>query len=312
MRHPLASTFAALLLAFPTMAQNDPTPPKPPVPATAPAASHGELDEKAFAALHELKQDKPPAPTGTKVTIDGVQHYLALPKGKDGKPLPAPLPAVVVVHEWWGLNEHIQHWADRLAEQGYAALAVDLYGGTVAKTPEEAQAAMKSVDAAKATATLRAAFAFVGSDERIRADKRACLGWCFGGAWSLRLAIAEPKLDACVLYYGRLVEDEAELARIQAPVLAVFGTRDRSIPEAKVAAFEASLQKLKKDAKVLRYDAEHAFANPSGARYDQQNAAAAWVEVRSFLQQRLRGGDKPAAPGAGKDPGKDAGKHGAR
>lgn len=288
MRNPLASSFTALLLALPTMAQNDPTPQKP---AATPTAAHGELDEKAFAALHELKQDKPPAPTGTKVTIDGVQHYLALPKGKDGKPLAAPLPAVVVVHEWWGLNEHIQHWADRLAEQGYAALAVDLYGGAVAKTPEEAQAAMKAVDAAAATATLRAAFAFLGSDERIRAEKRACLGWCFGGAWSLRLAIAEPKLDACVLYYGRLVEDEAELAKIQAPVLAVFGTRDRSIPEAKVAAFEASLQKLKKDAKVLRYDAEHAFANPSGARYDQKNAAAAWVEVRAFLQQRLRGAD---------------------
>lgn len=268
MRFLLAS--ASLTISL--LAQ-DPTPTKP---------MHGELDEKAFAALHELKEKAPPAPTGTMVEIAEQKHYLALPKvGK------APFPAIVIIHEWWGLNDHIKHWADRMAEQGYAALAVDLYGGVVAKNADEAQAAMKQVDAVVAVATLRAAFAFLGTDARVLAQKRACLGWCFGGAMSLRLAIAEPKLDACVLYYGRLVEDEAELAKVQAPVLGVFGTRDRSIPEAKVAAFAATMTKLKKDVKVVRYDAEHAFANPSGARYDQKNAAAAWAEVKAFLQARL-------------------------
>jgi carboxymethylenebutenolidase len=269
MRTPL---LAALFLSSVT-AQATPAP-----------VMHGELDEKAFAALHELKQDQPPAPTGTMVKLGEQSHYLALPKGK-----PGPFPAVVVIHEWWGLNDHIKHWADRLAEQGYAALAVDLYQGKNAKTPEEAQAAMKTVDAAVAKATLQAAFAFLGEDARVKATKRACIGWCFGGAWSLQLAIAEPKLDACVLYYGRLVEDKAELAKIQAPVLAVFGTRDRSIPETKVAAFESAMQEAKKDVKVLRYDAEHAFANPSSARYDAKNSAAAWVEVKAFLQSRLGG-----------------------
>lgn len=266
---------------------------------TPPPVMHGDLDEKAFAALHELKQHQPPAPTGVMVKLGEHHHYLALPKGK-----PGPFPAVVVIHEWWGLNDHIKHWADRLADLGYAALAVDLYEGKNAKTPEAAGAAMKAVDPAKAKATLQAAFAFLGDDARVKATKRACIGWCFGGAWSLQLAINEPKLDACVIYYGRLVEDEAELAKIQAPVLGVFGSRDRSIPEAKVAAFEAALQAAKKDVRVLRYDAEHAFANPSSARYDAKNAAAAWVEAKAFLQARLvptpsKGGAPAPAPGSG-------------
>ncbi|MCU0867269.1 MAG: dienelactone hydrolase family protein [Planctomycetes bacterium] len=268
----MRSLLVSLSLTLSLLAQ-DPTPPKP---------MHGELDEKAFAALHDLKQEAPPALTGTMVKIGKQKHYLALPKQPK-----APLPAIVIIHEWWGLNDHIKHWADRMAEQGYAALAVDLYGGTVAKKPEEAQAAMKQVDQAAAVATLRAAFDFLGTDPRVLANKRACLGWCFGGAMSLQLAIAEPKLDACVLYYGRLVEDKTELAKVQAPVLAVFGTRDRSIPDAKVTAFETAMTELKKDVKVLRYDAEHAFANPSGARYDQKNAAAAWAEVKAFLQRKL-------------------------
>lgn len=264
--------------------------------------AHGELDEKAFAALHELKQDAPPKPTGTLVAIADGKHYLAVPK--TGK---APFPAVLVVHEWWGLNDHIKHWADRLADQGYAALAVDLYGGKDAKSAAEAQELMKAVDPAKSKTTLQAAFAFLAEDARVQASKRASIGWCFGGHWSLQLAIAEPKLDACVLYYGRLVEDKDQLAKIQAPVLGVFGTRDRSIPDAKVTAFETTLKELKKDVKVLRYDAEHAFANPSGARYDQKNAAAAWAEVKAFLQTRLLpAATKAEAKEGDKAPKKDA------
>ncbi|MBL8754551.1 MAG: dienelactone hydrolase family protein [Planctomycetes bacterium] len=263
-----------------------------------PVAGTADLDEKAFAALHELEQKKPPQPTGAMVEVGAAKHYLALPKDKKG-----PLPAIVVIHEWYGLNDHIKHWADRMALEGYAALAVDLYGGKVATSSEEAQAAMKAANAAPDATrdTLRAAFAFLADDPRIQAKRRGVIGWCFGGAWSLQLAIAEPKLDACVLYYGRLVEDEKQLAAITAPVLGVFGTRDRSIPEARVAAFEQSLQKLGKDARVLRYDAEHAFANPSGARYDQKHAAAAWTEVRAFLKAKLLDAKAPAAPTAPAD-----------
>jgi len=228
---------------------------------------------------------------------DTVAAYVASPDG------PGKKPAIVVIHEWYGLNDHIKHWTDRLAGEGYAALAVDLYRGTVAKSSDEAMAAMKAVDAAQAKATLHDAFAFLASDSRIKAQKRGCIGWCFGGKWSLQVAVAEPDLDACVFYYGQPA-DEAELGKIQAPVLAVFGTKDRSITQEKVDAFEASMKKLGKDCRVLRYDAQHAFANPSGANYDQKNAAAAWTEARAFLQQHLSGGKAENASGKPPEKGK--------
>jgi carboxymethylenebutenolidase len=281
-----------MVLAAFAAAQQDPvSPPKPTPPA------HGELSEQAFKALHELKKEAAPKPTGTMVDVGGAKHYLALPKDKQ-----APLPAVIVIHEWYGLNDHIKHWADRLAGEGYAALAVDLYRGTVAKTNDEAMKTMNAVDGAQAKATLHDAFGFLASDARVKAQKRGCIGWCFGGKWSLQLAIAEPDLDACVFYYGQPAGDEAELGKIKAPVLAVFGTRDRSIPKEKVDALEASMKKLGKDCRVLRYDAEHAFANPSGARYDQKNAAAAWTEARAFLQQHLLGGKAENASGKPEKP----------
>lgn len=244
----------------------------------------GVLDEASFAALHELPSDAPAAALrGEEILIGGAKAYLALPAGAS-----APLPAVLVIHEWWGLNDHVKHWTDRLAADGYAALAIDLYGGTVATTREEATAAMRAVDEAAARATLLATHRFLAEDPRIRASRRGVIGWCFGGGWSLQLALAAPDLDAAVVYYGRLVTDPAALSSIHAPVLGIFGTRDRGIPPASVDAFESAMRAADRACRVLRYDAEHAFANPSGGRYDQAHAAAAWREVRGFLAARLR------------------------
>ncbi|MEO6598029.1 MAG: dienelactone hydrolase family protein [Planctomycetota bacterium] len=261
----------------------------PPTPAPDQTPSSGAPDEKTFAALHKLKQEPSPLPTGTMVTIGDQKHYLAMPKDKK-----APLPAVLLIHEWWGLNDHIKHWADRLAAEGYATLAVDLYGGKVGTTPEEAQALMKAVDAEQAKAVMKQAFDYLGADTNIQATKRASLGWCFGGGVSLKLALAEPRLDACVLYYGQLVTDATKLQAITAPVLGIFGTQDRSIPKETVDAFEAAMQKAGKQCRVQRYDAKHAFANPSSASYDTANAAKAWAEVREFLREHLL--PKPTAP----------------
>jgi carboxymethylenebutenolidase len=267
-------TIAVLLLAIVVRAQ-DPVPPATPLT--------GPLDEAAFRALHELTGEKAPAPRGVAVEIGPDKAYLSLPEGAK-----APLPAVLVIHEWWGLNDHIRHWTDRIAALGYAALAVDLYGGTVATTPEAAMAAMKAVDPARSRETLKRAFEFLGSDPRILAGKRAVIGWCFGGSQSLGLALAEPRLDAAVIYYGRLVTDPAQLAAIKARVLGIFGTRDASIPEEQVAAFEAGLAAAGVRHEILRYDAAHAFANPSSARYDAKAAADAWTKVQAFLAQALR------------------------
>jgi carboxymethylenebutenolidase len=253
----------------------------------------GVLDEEEFAALHELTGEKAPPRRGIDVRLrvsrdgdgeaaanDGPRAYLSLPKSD-------PKAGIVVIHEWWGLNEHIEHWADRLAADGYAALAVDLYGGVVATDRDGAMQAMQGVDEDAALATLRAAHDFLRSDERVQAERTGVIGWCFGGGWSLRLAIAEPDLDAAVVYYGRLVNDEDTLRAIRAPVLGVFGDEDRGIPPEAVDAFAAGMARAGRPLTLCRYDAEHAFANPSSARYDAENAASAWANVRTFLREHL-------------------------
>ncbi|MDI3288903.1 dienelactone hydrolase family protein [Polyangium sp. 15x6] len=242
----------------------------------------GTLSEEGFKALHQLKAEKAPAPRGERVTIDGTSAYLSLPKGKT-----APVPGLVVIHEWWGLNEHIQHWTDRLAEDGYAAIAVDLYGGKTAQNPDEAMAMMKAVDNKKAMATVVAAHDFLEKDPRIQAKRTGVIGWCFGGAWSLQFAMHEPDLDASVIYYGHLVTDPAELKPIKAEILGIFGNKDQAIPPETVNAFDAALTQAGVTHTIYRYDAQHGFANPSGQRYDEKSAADAWDKVRAFLRRKL-------------------------
>lgn len=252
-----------------------------------PADGKGEqppaISEEEFKALHELREGAPPALRGRTVEVAGDRAYLSLPAGAA-----PPLAGVVVIHEWWGLNDHVRHWTDRLAAEGYAALAVDLYGGRVATTPDAAHALMKGLDRARALARLRAAFTFLREDARVRAPKVASIGWCLGGTWSLELAMAEPGLAACVLFYGRVEADPERLKAVRAPVCAIFGTRDRSIPEATVAKFERDLALVQVPHEVHRFDADHAFANPSGPRYQSEAAAQAWAKARRFLALHLR------------------------
>ncbi len=247
-------------------------------------AQPGLLTEAQFAALHQLTGEAAPPAKGQRVDLAGSSAYLSLPEGATG-----PVPGVLVIHEWWGLNDHIQHWADRLAAAGYAALAVDLYGGTVATTPEAAMAAMKSVDEARAQEILEAGLAFLRDDPRVKAPKTGVIGWCFGGGWSLRTAMTQPGLDAAVVYYGRIPEDLSGLAAMEAPVFGVFGERDQGIPVATVRAFEAAAKQAGKSVTVQLYDADHAFANPSSARYAAGPADDAWTRAKAFLAAHLGG-----------------------
>lgn len=242
----------------------------------------GGLSEEAFKALHELKTDAPPKLNGTDITFDGVSGYMSLPDPNK----PAGV-GIIVIHEWWGLNDNIRHWADRLAKDGYAALAIDLYGGVVAKTPDEAMKTMKAVDEQKALNHLIAANDFLEKDPRILAKKTGAIGWCFGGAWSLRLAMNEPNLDAAVIYYGHLVNNPDELKNIKAELLGIFGNRDKAITPDDVNAFEAALGKASVKNTIFRYDADHAFANPSNPRYDQKSATEAWAHVHGFFGRTL-------------------------
>ena len=244
----------------------------------------GGLTEKEFQALHELKAEAAPPRKGQMLEISGARAYLSLPENAR-----KPVPGVLVIHEWWGLNEHIMHWADRLAAQGYAALAVDLYGGKVAATPEEAMAAMKTVDPARSQEILKTAHQYLMTSSRVQATHTGVVGWCFGGAWSLRAGMAIPELNAVVMYYGRPVLNVDELKSIKAPVLGVFGSKDESIPNDVVEEFDEALSDAGVAHRILKYDAPHAFANPSApGRYNAEAAEAAWEQVKGFLAENLK------------------------
>jgi carboxymethylenebutenolidase len=241
----------------------------------------GNISEEEFKKLHQLRADEAPPRRGVMIDLKAARAYLTLPTATP------PVPGIIVIHEWWGLNDHIKHWADRLAADGYAALAVDLFGGVVATTPDAATSAVKAVDPKRATATLLDAHAFLLKDARIRAPSTAAIGWCFGGKWALNLGLAAPELDAVVAYYGHVTTDANELKALRAPLLGIFGNRDKSIPPAKVDEFERGLQQAGVRHTVLRYDADHAFANPSGPRYEANAADDAWRKARGFLAERL-------------------------
>lgn len=231
-----------------------------------------------FKALHELRKDAPPHLDGTMVDLGTSRAYLSLPAHAT-----APLPAIVVIHEFWGLNDHVKHWADRLAGLGWAALAIDLYGGVVGETRDQAMQAMKAVDDTAARSVIASAFEFLAHDPRIQAKRRAVIGWCFGGGWALQTAIATQDLNAAVMYYGRPEADVAKLAKIRGELLGVFGNRDKSITPPQVDAFDSALTEARVRHTILRYDADHAFANPSNAHYDEKSAEDAWNHVKALL-----------------------------
>ncbi|MEM1118020.1 MAG: dienelactone hydrolase family protein [Bacteroidota bacterium] len=199
------------------------------------------------------------------------------------------LPGLIVIQEWWGLNDNIEAMARRFAAEGYQALAVDLYGGEVADTPDGAmqlmQAAMEEEDAL--TDNLRQAHAFL---VEAGAPRVGSVGWCFGGMWSLRTALALPAdLDAAVIYYGRPVTEADRLGALEMPVMAHFGEADDSIPLDTVEAFEAALAEADVDHEVFVYEgAAHAFSNPSGQAYDPEAADAAWARSTAFFAEHLR------------------------
>jgi carboxymethylenebutenolidase len=220
-------------------------------------------------------------------TVDGrpVTGYLARPAGSKG-----PLPGLIVIHEWWGLNDNIRAMTRRLAGEGYLALAVDLYGGQAAADRDAAYALMTATNERPAAAedNLRQAHAYLTGE--LKAPTVGSIGWCFGGGWSLTTALLLPgQLDAAVIYYGHLVTDPERLATLGMPILGLFGEQDKGIPLESVRAFEAALAGLGKDARIVVYPgADHAFANPSGKNYQPEVAEKAWLETTAFLARALK------------------------
>ncbi|HET7921793.1 MAG TPA: dienelactone hydrolase family protein [Gammaproteobacteria bacterium] len=245
-------------------------------------------DTPAASPVAEIAPTRPV--TGHAVvyaTVNGkpVHGYLARPKNSK-----AALPGIIVIHEWWGLNDNIRHTAERLAGEGYTALAVDLYGGHAAATPEEAETLMKGVlaDTAAASDNLRQAYFYLQDAEH--APRIGVIGWCFGGGWSLETALMLPdKLSAAVMYYGRPVDDVARLSKLKMPLLGLFGEQDRGITPARVKAFATALKQAHVKAEIHEYPgAGHAFANPSGRNYQAAAARDAWRRTVAFFKQYLQ------------------------
>ena len=203
------------------------------------------------------------------------------------------LPAVVMIHEWWGLNENIKDMANELAKQGYVVLAADMYSGQVATTPDQAMQLVGSVreNPSEAIANLQAAVRYLGSLENVNSSRIASLGWCFGGGQSLQLALnteAENPLAATVLYYGDPVMDEQELSKIKWPVLGIFGDQDESIPVENVTKFEQALNSTGIPNEIYVYEGVgHAFANPSGDNYAPEETRDAWEKTLAFLKKHV-------------------------
>ena len=231
----------------------------------------------------------PAAPVESRMVdyaeVDGAaaSGYFAAPEGADDS-----LPGIIVIHEWWGLNDNIRSMADQLAAQGYRALAVDLYGGESADTPEGAMALMSASMEKRdqLTENLRQAYAFLSPD----GQKVGTIGWCFGGGWSLGTALALPQdIDATIIYYGRLETDPDVLAPLEMPVLGFFGALDGGIPVDSVREFESALSGLEKDVEIHVYeDADHAFANPSGRNYQEAPAKDSWERTVAFFEEHLK------------------------
>lgn len=199
------------------------------------------------------------------------------------------LPGLIVIHEWWGLNDNVRAMADKLAAEGYIALAIDLYDGLVAEQPDRARAAMQQAMASpeRLEANIQQAIGYLKNNQLVR--NIGSIGWCFGGGWSLRTGVMAPAdIDAMVMYYGPLIDDLEQLNRLNMPVLGIFGAEDKAIPPQQVEAFAENLGRLGKDFEIVVYaGADHAFANPSGTRYQAQAAEKAWRRTVAFLEANL-------------------------
>ena len=196
-------------------------------------------------AIYSLAAD------GKQVTYksgtETVSGMLYTPAGK------GPFPALVVIHEWYGLNDWVKEQASKLADQGYETLAIDLYRGKVATNGDEAHELMRGVPEDRATRDLTSAFSYLAAQKDVDPKRVGGIGWCMGGGYALNLAINEPRLKAVVINYGHLASDDATLKKINASVLGLFGGKDRGIPPDSVREFEKQLKAQGKNVEIHIY-----------------------------------------------------------
>ena len=228
--------------------------------------------------------------------FDQASGYLVYPiltkENKDSNNKNDTLPAAIMIHENKGLNENIKKMANLLARNGYVVLAVDLFKGEVTtdrnRSSELSQYVRDNQDIA--TANLKSAVRYLSSLPNVNPEKIVSLGWCFGGGESLQLALnsQDHPVAATIIYYGRLLTDNASLANIKWPVLGIFGDQDKSISVDSVKAFEMALNSNGIPNEIYIYKGVgHAFANPSGENYAPKETRDAWQKTLAFLEKHV-------------------------
>ena len=240
----------------------------------------------ASAALGEVK--------GRMITFksggDKVKAFLAEPSGK------GPFPGIIVIQEWWGLTDWIKDNARRLAKQGYVALAPDLYRGKLTDDPAVAKQLLNGLDKDRAVRDLKAAVDALAGRADVQKDQVGCIGWCMGGGYALKLALADNRVKACAMCYGPPVTDPAELKSLNATILGVYGAQDKGIPPETVQKFRVALEQDRKQiAGIQEYNAGHGFMRPSNGpgkdnpAYNEAEAKRAWEAVDAFFAKTLQG-----------------------
>lgn len=211
--------------------------------------------------------------------------YLALPASGSG-------PGIVVVQEWWGLNDQIRGVADRFAERGYVALAPDLWHGKVVEEPDEAGKLMMAMSIEQAANDLRGAAQYLAGHQATRGNRVGVIGFCMGGQLALFAGtVASETIGAVVDCYGVHEKVQPDLGKLQAPVLGIFGGQDPWVPQEAIEALDQQLSQAGVEHEFHTWpDAGHAFLNETNADYDAARAQEAWSRIDAFLDRHLKGG----------------------
>jgi carboxymethylenebutenolidase len=238
----------------------------------------------AFAAVPAVGDEVKGKEITFKSGGEEIKGYLAVPEGK------GPFPAVVVIQEWWGLTDWVKENARRFAAKGYVALAPDLYRGKVATEMKTASKLMKGLPPDRALRDLKAAVSTLAKLDKVDPEKIGSIGWCMGGGYSLQLALADNRVHACAICYGRVTEDAKKLSSLNGPVLGIFGTEDKGIPIDGVRKFATALKTAgKKTGGINEYEAGHGFMRPGNASYRKEQAQEAWGAIDKFFGKALKG-----------------------
>jgi carboxymethylenebutenolidase len=221
---------------------------------------------------------------GEGVTLTG---YVARPSGK------GPHPAVIVIQEWWGLNEHIKDIARRFAREGYIAIAPDLFsrlGHKVTTDPNEAGTLMQTLQQAEGLKDLLATVAYLKTQDGVDPGRLGVIGFCMGGSYALMLPCETTEIQAGVVFYGQVPNPDAALKNLAAPVLYIYGEDDGWITKADVQRLRDALRKYNKPGEVKTYPGcSHAFFNDTRTEvYRPAEAQDAWKRTLTFFQQHLQ------------------------